>query len=66
MIDVLAIAAFVYPYIQAPVFVLNSLYDAYQVSCILTVDTQNGACSSNATFNSCFSQLPSCSAYEVN
>ena len=63
-------AEYVYPFIQANVFVLNSKFDSWQTGCILSASpvtnpTANGNCSSAAGWNACARGIASCTADQI-
>lgn len=63
-------APYVYPHIASPVFILNSFYDIYQLTCILAADSQTatfGNCGSSldAAFGPCFGNPINCTASQV-
>jgi len=55
-----------YKYIHAPFFAINSIYDSWQVSCILTAEpvpansTANGACNAISSWTNCINNPEAC------
>lgn len=64
-------AQYVYDFVRAPLFVLNSHYDSWQTGCILTSEPvtsnpfANGNCSATPGWNACARTIANCSAAQI-
>ena len=66
-------AEYVYPFLKAPVFVLNSIYDSWQSECIMTAEPVynetasmvNGNCSASPGWNKCAIYPNACTANQL-
>eukprot|EP00042_Codosiga_hollandica_P055950 m.794540 g.794540 ORF g.794540 m.794540 type:complete len:405 (-) comp59238_c0_seq16:80-1294(-) len=54
-----------YPYVQTPIFPLNSMYDTWQLSCILTSTISPEACDTFAAWSSCISNPEACNSTQI-
>jgi len=66
-------AEYVYPYIRAPVFALNSFYDSWQTGCIMTAEPvsvphslANGNCSAAPGWRACAGNPASCTPAQIS
>eukprot|EP00042_Codosiga_hollandica_P051105 m.622650 g.622650 ORF g.622650 m.622650 type:complete len:405 (-) comp58219_c1_seq10:195-1409(-) len=54
-----------YPYIKTPFFALNSLYDQYQMECILTVSESTALCDAFSLWTACVAHPINCTSTQV-
>jgi len=54
-----------FPYIQTPIFPLNSMYDTWQLACIVTSTINPEACSAFPEWTACMSNPEACNSTQV-